>query len=149
MAPIEGTYAPSAWKWVSDQVEEYEASGGTKANTLRDTGMPILIVTTRGAKSGAVRKFALMRVEHEGAYALVASVGGAPNNPGWYHNIKAHPDEVMVQDGPEPWEADVREISGAERDEWWPRCVAAYPPYAEYQTKTERLIPVLIATKRS
>jgi deazaflavin-dependent oxidoreductase (nitroreductase family) len=145
---LQGEYVPSPWDWVREQVDEYEASGGTRANTLRDTGMPIIVVTTRGAKSGAVRKFALMRVEHEGAYALVGSVGGAPKNPAWVANIRTAPDEVLVQDGPEPWAADVREISGDERAEWWERCVAAFPPYAEYQTKTERVIPVFLATPK-
>jgi deazaflavin-dependent oxidoreductase (nitroreductase family) len=145
---IEGDYEPSALGWVRDQVAEYEASGGTKANTLRDTGMPIIVVTTRGAQSGAVRKFALMRVEHDGAYALVGSVGGAPKNPAWVANIRSAPDEVLVQDGPAPWPADVREIEGDERAAWWARAVAAYPPYAEYQTKTERVIPVFLATPK-
>ena len=97
---IEGDYEPSALRWVRDQVEEYEASGGTGANTLRDTGIPVIIVTMQGAKSGKVRKIALMRVEHEGEYALVASYGGAPAAPVWYHNLMAHPDAVQVQDGP-------------------------------------------------
>ncbi len=148
MAPLEGEYVPSAWDWVREQVEEYEASGGTRANTLRDSGLPIIIVTTRGRKSGAVRKLALMRVEHEGEYALVASMGGAPKHPVWYLNIKDDPDAVMIQDGPEPWDADVREVTGEERDAWWERAVAAYPPYAEYQEKTDRVIPVLVAKPR-
>src|SRR5581483_11485495 len=100
--PLTGEYVPSALEWVRDQVEEYEKSGGQRANTLRDTGLPVIIVTTRGNKSGKVRKMALMRVEHAGEYALVASMGGAPKHPVWYHNIKAHPDEVSIQDGPEP-----------------------------------------------
>lgn len=147
--PVEGEYVPSAWAWVRDQVEEYERSGGQRANTLRDTGLPIIVVTTRGNRSGAVRKFALMRVEHDGQYALVASKGGAPTNPVWYHNVIAHPTEVMIQDGPEPFDAQVRELEGEEREEWWERAVAAYPPYAEYQERTERRIPVLLATRRS
>jgi deazaflavin-dependent oxidoreductase (nitroreductase family) len=145
---LQGEYVPSPWDWVREQVEEYEASGGTKANTLRDTGMPIIVVTTRGAQSGAVRKFALMRVEHDGAYALVGSVGGAPKNPAWVANIRSAPDEVLVQDGPAPWHADVREIEGDERAQWWERAVAAYPPYAEYQQKTDRVIPVFLATPK-
>jgi F420H(2)-dependent quinone reductase len=146
---LEGEYEPSPWQWVRDQIETYERSGGTEANTLRDTGLPIIVVTTRGAKSGKVRKTALMRVEHEGAYALVASMGGAPKHPVWYFNLQAHPDEVLVQDGPEPWPADVRELpEGPERDEWWERAVAAFPPYAEYQQKTERRIPVFVATPK-
>ena len=148
MAPLEGEYVPSTWDWVREQVEEYEASGGTRANTLRDTGLPIIIVTTRGNKTGTLRKTALMRVEHDGEYALVASMGGAPQNPVWYHNLVADPTAVMIQDGPEPWDAEVREVTGAERDEWWSRAVEAYPPYAEYQEKTERVIPVFVARRR-
>ena len=146
--PIEGEYEPSAFQWVRDQVEAYEKSGGQEANTLRDTGLPVIIVTTRGNKTGKVRKFALMRVEHEGEYALVASMGGAPTNPVWYHNLKADPAAVMIQDGPEPFEAEVREVSGEERAAWWERAVAAYPPYAEYQQRTERQIPVFVARRR-
>jgi deazaflavin-dependent oxidoreductase (nitroreductase family) len=133
---------------VRDQVETYERTGGREANTLRDTGLPIIIVTTRGAKSGAIRKMALMRVEHEGVYALVASMGGAPKHPVWYFNLKAHPDEVKIQDGPEPFDVHVREISGDERATWWERAVAAFPPYAEYQQKTSRVIPVLVAERK-
>ena len=146
--PIEGEYEPSAWDWVSDQVERYESSGGQEANTFMDTGLPIIVVTTIGNKSGKVRKTPLMRVEHNGEYALVASVGGAPKNPVWYYNLKADPDSVVIQDGPEPFDARVREVNGDERAEWWDRAVAAYPPYAEYQTKTDRVIPVLVATPR-
>src|SRR4051812_35155970 len=146
---LQGDYEPSPSKWVRDQVEEYERSGGERANTLLDTGMPIIIVTTRGNKSGKLRKTALMRVEHDGEYALVASLGGAPKHPVWYHNLNADPTAVMIQDGPEPWDADVREVSGDERAAWWERAVAAYPPYAEYQEKTDRVIPVLIASRRS
>lgn len=144
--PIEGEYEPSAQGWVRDQVAEYEASGGTRANTLRDTGIPVIIVTMRGRASGKVRKIALMRVEHHGAYALVASYGGRPDHPAWYGNLVADPN-VMIQDGAEPHDFVVREVSGAERDEWWQRGVAVYPPYAEYQTKTERVIPVLVAER--
>src|SRR4029077_10055332 len=140
---LEGEYEPSPAEWVRDQVEEYERSGGQRANTLTDTGLPVVIVTTRGNKSGKVRKFALMRVEHDGEYALVASKGGAPTHPVWYSNLKADPDAVMIQDGPAPFDATVREVSGEERAAWWERAVAAYPPYAEYQEKTDRLIPVL------
>ena len=145
---IQGEYEPSALQWVRDQVEGYEASGGTKANTLRETGIPIIVVTMRGAKSGNVRKIALMRVEHEGEYALVASYGGAPTHPVWYHNLLAHPDEVTVQDGPAPFDVTLREVHGDERAEWWERCVAVFPNYAEYQAKTDRIIPVLIASPR-
>jgi deazaflavin-dependent oxidoreductase (nitroreductase family) len=145
---IEGEYEPSPWEWVRDQVETYERTGGREANTLRDTGLPIIIVTTRGNKTGMVRKTPLMRVEHDGEYALVASMGGAPKHPVWYFNLKAHPDDVVIQDGPVPFAAEIREISGAERDEWWTRAVAAYPPYAEYQERTERTIPVFVARPR-
>lgn len=144
--PIEGEYVPSTSTWVADQVETYERSGGTEANTLTDTGIPVIIVTMRGARSGAVRKIALMRVEHEGSYALVASMGGAPTNPGWYHNLVANPDEVMIQDGPEPFDVTVREVDGAERDAWWERAVAVFPTYADYEAKTARRIPVLVAS---
>ncbi len=147
--PITGEYEPSSWDWVRDQVAEYERSGGMRANTLLDTGMPVIIVTTRGNKSGKVRKMALMRVEHDGHYALVASMGGAPTNPVWYDNLKANPTEVAIQDGPDPFDADVRELEGDERSEWWARAVAAYPPYAEYQENTTRIIPVLLVSRRS
>lgn len=149
MAPLEGEYVPSTWDWVREQVETYESSSGTRANTFRDTGLPIIIVTTRGNKSGTLRKMPLMRVEHDGEYALVASMGGAPRNPVWYHNLKADPTAVMIQDGPEPWDADVHEAQDDERATWWVRAVAAFPPYAEYQTKTDRVIPVFIASRRS
>jgi deazaflavin-dependent oxidoreductase (nitroreductase family) len=145
----ESEYIPSAWDWVRNQVDTYERSGGAEANTLRDTGLPIIVVTTRGAKTGAIRKMALMRVEHDGEYALVASMGGAPKHPVWYHNLQAHPDDVMIQDGPEPFAVSVREVDGDEKATWWDRAVAAYPPYAEYQAKTERQIPVVIATRRA
>ncbi len=143
---LQGEYVPSAAKWVRDQVEAYERSGGREANTLRDTGLPVIIVTMRGNKSGNVRKIALMRVEHDGEYALVASKGGAPRHPVWYHNLKAHPDEVTIQDGPAPIPVTVRQVSGEERATWWKRAVAAYPPYAEYQEKTDREIPVFVAS---
>jgi deazaflavin-dependent oxidoreductase (nitroreductase family) len=145
---LTGEYEPSRQKWVRDQVERYEATGGREANTLRDTGRPVAIFTIRGAKSGKIRKIALMRVEHDGAYAMVASQGGAPRHPDWYYNLKAYPDEVMVQDGPEPFAATVRELEGEERETWWRRAVAAYPPYADYQRKTDRLIPVFLAERR-
>lgn len=146
--PLEGEYEPSPWQWVRDQVDEYEASGGTRANTLRDTGLPIIIVTTRGAKTGKIRKTPLMKVEHDGEYALVASVGGAPKHPVWYFNLKTNPESVLIQDGPEPFPVDVREVDGEERDLWWRRAVEAFPPYAEYQEKTERRIPVFVASRR-
>jgi deazaflavin-dependent oxidoreductase (nitroreductase family) len=144
---VQGEYAPSPSAWVRDQVDAYERSGGQEANTLRDTGMPVVIVTMRGNKSGKVRKNALMRVEHDGEYALVASMGGAPKHPVWYYNLKAYPDEVTIQDGPEPFPVRVREVTGDERAEWWQRAVAAYPPYAEYQERTDRTIPVFVASR--
>jgi len=146
---LQGEYVPSAAKWVRDQVEAYEESGGAKANTLRETGLPVIVVTMRGNKSGNVRKIALMRVEHGGEYALVASKGGAPKHPVWYYNLVGNPDEVLIQDGSEPFEAQVRQVSGAERQEWWARAVAAYPPYAEYQQKTSREIPVFVASPKT
>jgi deazaflavin-dependent oxidoreductase (nitroreductase family) len=145
---LNGDYEPSPSEWVANQVAEYEASGGTKANTLLDTGMPIVVVTTKGNKSGKIRKTALMRVEHDGQYALVASKGGAPEHPVWYYNLVAHPTAVAIQDGPEPFEVEVREVDGDERATWWERAVAAYPPYAEYQTNTDRRIPVFVATRK-
>ncbi|HET9092843.1 MAG TPA: nitroreductase family deazaflavin-dependent oxidoreductase [Acidimicrobiales bacterium] len=146
--PLEGEYEPSPAQWVREQVEEYERSGGTRANTLGDTGLPIVIVTTRGHRSGRIRKSPVMRVEHDGEYAIIASKGGAPEHPQWYDNLRADPKAVMIQDGPEPFEVEVRELEGDERELWWRRAVAAYPPYAEYQEKTDRVIPVLLATRR-
>jgi F420H(2)-dependent quinone reductase len=144
---LDGEYEPSPAQWVRDQVEDYERSGGQTANTLRDSGLPVIIVTTRGNKSGKIRKMALMRVEHNGQYALVASLGGAPQHPVWYYNLKAHPDEVIIQDGPQPHDFRVREVTGDEKAEWWERAVAAYPPCADYQNKTDRHIPVFVATR--
>ena len=146
--PLEGEYEPSPWEWVREQVERYEASGGREANTLRDTGLPIIIVTTRGNKSGKLRKTPLMRVEHEGEYALIASMGGAPKHPVWYFNLKADPEAVTIQDGPAPFDAVVREVDGDQRAAWWDRAVALFPPYAEYQQKTERKIPLFVASRR-
>src|SRR5579884_1062794 len=147
--PLQGEYEPSPAQWVRNQVRDYEASGGREANTLLDTGLPVIIVTSVGVRSGKLRKTPLMRVEHGGEYALVASQGGAPTHPRWYYNLKADPTAVTVQDGPTPVPVRVREVEGPERDEWWERAVAAYPPYAEYQQKTERRIPVLVATPTS
>lgn len=143
---LAGEYVPSASAWVREQIEAYERSGGREANTLRDTGIPIIVVTMRGNKSGNVRKIALMRVEHDGNYALVASMGGAPKNPVWYRNLTADPGNVTIQDGPAPFAVTVRELSGDERAQWWDRAVAVFPNYADYQNKTERVIPVLLAT---
>jgi deazaflavin-dependent oxidoreductase (nitroreductase family) len=145
---IDEEYEPSPWDWVRDQVAEYEYSGGQRANTLEDTGLPIVIFTTRGNKSGKIRKTPVMRVEHEGEYALVASMGGAPQNPVCYYNLLAYPDDVRLQDGPEPFDVVVRQANGDERPQWWERAVAAYPPYAEYQERTEREIPVFVARAR-
>ena len=144
---IDGQYGASTWGWVAKQVEEYEASDGSEANTLTDTGIPIIVFTTVGRKSGLVRKVPLMRVEHDGQYALVASKGGSPEHPGWFHNIVANP-EIVLQDGPEPFTTTVREISGDERATWWERASAIYPPYLEYQEKTDRLIPVFLTASR-
>ncbi|MEU6383760.1 nitroreductase family deazaflavin-dependent oxidoreductase [Streptomyces bauhiniae] len=141
--PLEGEYEPSPEQWVRDQVEQYESSGGTEGTTLRDTGMPVIILTTRGNRSGKIRKTPLMRVEHDGKYAIVASVGGAPKHPVWYFNVKADP-AVELQDGPDKREMRAREVKGDEKAKWWERAVAAYPPYAEYQEKTDREIPVFV-----
>jgi F420H(2)-dependent quinone reductase len=145
---LEGEYVPSTAQWVRDQVQAYESSKGERANTLRDTGLPVIIVTSRGNKSGKLRKTPLMRVEHDGEYLLVASQGGAPKHPVWYHNLVADPAAVTIQDGPEPFDVGVRELTGEERAVWWQRAVAAFPPYADYQVKTQRLIPILLATRR-
>jgi deazaflavin-dependent oxidoreductase (nitroreductase family) len=147
MTTLQGDYAPSPWQWVRDQVAAYEASGGERANTLQDTDMPVIVVTSRGAKTGKVRKNPLMRVEHNGQYALVASKGGTPENPEWYHNLVAHPDEITIQDGSAPFAVTVRQLNGDERATWWERAVAAYPPYEEYQQNTRRQIPVFLATR--
>lgn len=146
--PLTGEYEPSPEQWVRDQVERYESSGGTEGLTLGDTGLPVVVVTNLGAKSGKVRKTPLMRVEHDGRYAAVASKGGAPKHPVWYFNLLAHPT-VEVQDGPVKREMVARLLSGEERAKWWERAVAAYPPYAEYQEKTDRLIPVFVLEKRN
>jgi F420H(2)-dependent quinone reductase len=141
--PLEGEYEPSPVGWVRRQVELYESSGGTEGTTLRDTGLPVVIVTNRGATSGKLRKTPLMRVEHEGRYAAVASQGGAPEHPVWYANLLAHP-HVELQDGPVKQDMRARELTGDERAQWWERAVAAFPPYAEYQGKAEREIPVFV-----
>jgi deazaflavin-dependent oxidoreductase (nitroreductase family) len=141
--PIDGEYGPSPRDWVREQVEQYEGSGGTQGTTLRETGLAVVVVTNRGARSGKVRKTPVMRVEHDGRYAMVASKGGAPDNPLWYYNILANP-EVELQDGSHKQEMVAREVSGDERAEWWQRAVASYPPYAEYQQNTARQIPVFV-----
>jgi deazaflavin-dependent oxidoreductase (nitroreductase family) len=145
--PLEGEYEPSPWDWVREQVEGYEASNGERANTLLDTGLPVVIITTRGHRSGKIRKVPLMRVEHEGEYALVASLGGAPTNPTWYGNLIADPTALMIQDGAEPHDFVAREVEGDERTLWWDRAVEAYPSYADYQKNTSRVIPVFVATR--
>jgi deazaflavin-dependent oxidoreductase (nitroreductase family) len=144
--PLTGEYEPSTSKRARDQVELYESSGGRQGTTLR--GLPVVIVTMRGAKSGKLRKVPLMRVEHDGHYALVASMGGAPEHPVWYHNLLAEP-HVEIQDGPEKQDMMVREVLGDEKSLWWERCVRAYPDYADYQRTTDRQIPVLVASPAS
>ena len=138
-------YIPSPTKWVADQVELYESSGGTQGNTLRDTGMPVIIVTNRGHKTGAIRKTPLMRVADGGNYVLVASQGGAPKHPFWYHNLKADPD-VEIRDKTEVMPMRVREVEeSAERERLWAIAVEAFPPYQDYQDKAGRVIPVFVA----
>jgi len=139
--PLQGEYEPSPTKWVRDQVELYESSGGTKGTTMK--GLPVIVLTTLGAKSGKIRKTPLMKVEHEGAYAAVASVGGAPDHPRWYHNVVADP-RVELQDGQVRQDMTAREATGEEKAVWWQRAVEAFPPYAEYQEKTDREIPLFI-----
>jgi deazaflavin-dependent oxidoreductase (nitroreductase family) len=141
---LQGEYEPSPEQWVRDQVAGYEASGGAEHNTLR--GVPVVVVTSVGAKSGKLRKNPVMRVEHDGEYALVASKGGAPSHPTWYHNLVADP-HIELQDGPEPADYTVRVAEGDERAAWWQRAVEVWPDYADYQTKTDRQIPVFIATR--
>jgi deazaflavin-dependent oxidoreductase (nitroreductase family) len=141
--PIHGEYEPSTAQWVRDQVEEYEGSGGTRGTTLRDTGLPVVVITNLGAKSGKVRKTPLMRVEHDGVYAAVGSKGGAPEDPLWVRNFRVNP-RVEVQDGERKQDMVAREVSGEERAAWWERAIAAFPPYADYQGKTDRLIPVFV-----
>ncbi|ONH32450.1 nitroreductase family deazaflavin-dependent oxidoreductase [Pseudofrankia asymbiotica] len=139
--PLTGDYEPSPADWVREQVEEYENSGGTRGTMLN--GRPVVILTTVGAKTGKIRKSPLMRVERDGLYAVVASLGGAPNHPVWYYNVRAHP-EVELQDGPVRQRLVAREVTGDEKAAWWNHAVAAYPDYAEYQKKTDRQIPVLV-----
>lgn len=139
--PLTGEYAPSPSKWSADQAALIESSGGTRGTTLN--GRPVILLTTVGAKTGKLRKTPLMRVEHDGEYAVVASLGGAPRNPIWYYNVKANP-HVELQDGPQKWDMRAREVTGEEKALWWERAVQAYPPYAEYQAKTDREIPVFV-----
>ncbi len=139
--PLRGDYEPSPSDWAREQVEVYEKSGGTDGTEMR--GMPVVILTTIGAKSGKLRKTPLMRVEHEGRYAVVASLGGAPKNPVWYHNVVANP-HVELQDGPVKQDMVAREVTGDEKGVWWQRAVEAYAEYADYQEKTTRQIPVFV-----
>jgi len=141
--PLTGEYAPSTVEWARKQAELFESSNGAEGNTLQ--GRPIVVMTSRGAASGKLRKTALMRVEHEGEYVVVASRGGAPKHPSWYHNVVGAP-LVELQDGPVRKDYVPRELSGQERAVWWERAVEAWPPYADYQTKTDRLIPVILLT---
>lgn len=139
--PLKGEYEPSPTQWVRDQVELYESSGGTQGTTMRD--MPVVVLTTKGSRSGKIRKSALMRVEHDGTYAVVASLGGAPKHPVWYHNVTADP-RVELQDGPVRQDMVAREVTGDEKAVWWERAVEAFPDYADYQKKTDRVIPVFV-----
>ena len=134
-------YAPSPRDWVRQQVEKIEETGTTDSVDI--IGLPVVLLTMRGARSGKVRKVPLMRVEHDGTYAVVGSQGGAPKDPQWVHNLRADP-RITLQDGTTVTDVVARQVGDAERDTWWERCVAAYPPYAEYQTKTDRLIPVFV-----
>jgi F420H(2)-dependent quinone reductase len=144
--PLQGEYEPSSAKWVRDQVEEYETSGGTRGTELR--GVPVVVITSVGASSGKLRKNPVMRVEHDGVYAAVASKGGAPEHPAWYRNIVEHP-LVELQDGPDKADYQAHEASGEERERWWERAVEVWPDYAEYQTKTDRQIPVFVLERVS
>lgn len=141
--PLTGEYAPSTTGWAREQAELFERTNGAKGNTVM--GRPIIVLTTLGAKSGKLRKTALMRVEHEGQYAIVASLGGSPKHPSWYHNVVDAP-LVELQDGPVRKDYTPRELSGEEREIWWARAVEAYPPYASYARKTDRVIPVFLLT---
>jgi deazaflavin-dependent oxidoreductase (nitroreductase family) len=140
---LQGEYVPSKAKWVRDQVEKYEATGGAEANTLRDTGYPIVVITSRGAKSGNLRKNPVMRVERDGKYLAVASMGGSPDNPEWYYNFVATP-EVDLQDGPEPKSYRARMLEGDERVDWWGYAVQTWPTYGKYQERTDRQIPIFL-----
>jgi len=141
--PLTGEYEPSTLDWARENADLYIASGGTQGTELK--GMPVVLLTTIGAKSGKLRKTPLMRVEHDGEYAVVASLGGAPKNPVWYHNIVANP-HVELQDGTTSGDYQAREVFGDEKAIWWQRAVAAYPDYADYQQKTDRAIPVFVLT---
>jgi F420H(2)-dependent quinone reductase len=142
--PLQGEYAPSTSGWARKQAETFEATSGAEASELR--GRPIILLTSVGAKTGKLRKTALMRVEHDGDYAVVASQGGAPKHPVWYWNLKKHP-HVELQDGAETHDYTARELEGEERETWWARAVDAWPDYAKYQLKTDRIIPVFLLTR--
>lgn len=144
--PLEGEYAPSTSGWARRQAERFEASGGADADTLR--GRPIVVLTSVGAKTGLLRKTALMRVEHDGEYAVVASLGGAPQHPVWYWNLVKNP-HVELQDGAAKHDYEAREVTGDEKALWWERAVETWPDYARYQTKTSRQIPVFVLTRRA
>ncbi|MGX6605493.1 nitroreductase family deazaflavin-dependent oxidoreductase [Micromonosporaceae bacterium Da 78-11] len=144
--PLTGEYAPSTSDWARKQAEVYEATGGADAGDLR--GMPVIVLTSVGAKTGQLRKTALMRVEHEGEYAVIGSLGGAPKHPVWVHNLRKE-SHVELQDGPAKHDYVAREVDGDERAIWWERAVKAFPPYADYQVKTERVIPVFILSRLS
>ena len=141
---MSGEYAPSTSDWARENAEKYMESGGTEGNELQ--GKPVILLSTIGAKTGKLRKTPLMRVEHDGQYAIVASLGGAPKNPVWYHNVKANP-RVELQDGTESHDYEARELFGDEKATWWERCVKAWPDYANYQKKTERQLPVFVLTR--
>jgi F420H(2)-dependent quinone reductase len=141
--PLSGEYEPSTSDWARENAEKYMESGGTDGTELQ--GKPVILLTTIGAKTGKLRKTPLMRVEHDGEYAVVASLGGAPKHPVWYHNIKAHP-QVELQDGAVTKDYEAREVVGDEKAIWWERAVAAWPDYAKYQEKTDRQIPVFVLT---
>ncbi|BFU43581.1 nitroreductase family deazaflavin-dependent oxidoreductase [Krasilnikovia sp. MM14-A1004] len=142
--PLTGEYEPSPTDWARQQAESYEASGGTEADTI--LGLPIVLLTSVGARTGKLRKTPLMRVEHDGRYVVVGSLGGAPKHPVWVYNLRKNP-RVELQDGAERHDYLAHETEGAERDEWWLRAVAAFPRYAEYQRNTERVIPVFVLTR--
>jgi deazaflavin-dependent oxidoreductase (nitroreductase family) len=143
--PIEGEYEPSPWEWSRNQVAAYEATGGKEGGDLN--GKPVVILTTRGRRSGKLRKSPLMRVEHDGRYVVVASMGGAPQHPVWYLNLTTNPD-VTLQDGDRVMDLRARTATPAEKAEWWPRCVEAWPDYQKYQESTDRDIPVVILEPR-
>jgi F420H(2)-dependent quinone reductase len=145
--PLEGEYERSPWDLIADQVCRYEQSGGTEGTTL--DGQPCVILTTRGRRSGKLRKSPLMRVEHEGSYAVVASLGGAPKHPVWYLNLLANPTDVTIQDGADVFDVCAREVEGDEKAAWWARSVAVWPSYDQYQASTDRVIPVVVLEPRA